>query len=312
MEFHQVRYFLAVYASGRFTAAAKACGVSQPALTAAIKRLESEFEGQLFTRARSGATLTALGELVLPRMQRIAREHDAVDEISRNFRTLKSAPLKLGVLSTIGPARIAPLLNKLHTRAPGIDVDMSLRRLDPLLAALGAGDIDVAIGTQTGSLPEWAVVRPLYEERYVVLLPPEHPLLERAEVELSELDRVPYIDRLSCELRNALESACTAGSVHLLSVFRANEESWVESLVESGIGYAFLPEHSVRGTGARTRPLIEPELRRTVCSIRSSERAPSPAAELLWSLLPKAVVASPHAAVGCDAVRGTNPDDVHE
>lgn len=108
-----MRYFLAVAEGGSFTRAAKACGVSQPALTAAIKRLEGEFEGELFTRGRGGAKLTPLGEMMLPRMQRIAREQQAVDEVARNFRS--SSPLPSASVSWQRSVR--PALRRSFTRS---------------------------------------------------------------------------------------------------------------------------------------------------------------------------------------------------
>ena len=69
MEFHQVRYFLALCTTLNFTRAAEACNVTQPALTRAIQRLEEEFGGPLFQRERSLTQLTELGRLMRPLME---------------------------------------------------------------------------------------------------------------------------------------------------------------------------------------------------------------------------------------------------
>jgi hypothetical protein len=61
MEMHQVQYFLALCEERNFTRAAKRCGVSQPSLTNAIKRLEAELGGSLFHRDRVNTQLTDLG-----------------------------------------------------------------------------------------------------------------------------------------------------------------------------------------------------------------------------------------------------------
>ena len=66
MELHQVRYFLALCEEGNFTRAAKRCGVSQPSLSNAIKRLEQELGGQLFHRSPARCKLTELGRAVQP------------------------------------------------------------------------------------------------------------------------------------------------------------------------------------------------------------------------------------------------------
>jgi hypothetical protein len=73
MEMHQIRYFLALRGARNFTRAAKSCGVTQPSLTNAIKRLEDELGGSLFRRDQSGAELSPLGKAVLPYLEQIGR-----------------------------------------------------------------------------------------------------------------------------------------------------------------------------------------------------------------------------------------------
>lgn len=68
---HQIRYFLALRDERNFTRAAKRCGVTQPSLTNAIKRLEDEFGGSLFRRGQGGAELSPLGKAVLPYLDQI-------------------------------------------------------------------------------------------------------------------------------------------------------------------------------------------------------------------------------------------------
>jgi DNA-binding transcriptional LysR family regulator len=75
MEMNEIRYFLALCDEKHFTRAAARCGVSQPSLTTAIKKLEQELGGPLFDRKR-GAELTELGLTVQPFLQRIAWNAD--------------------------------------------------------------------------------------------------------------------------------------------------------------------------------------------------------------------------------------------
>jgi len=73
MEMHQVRYFLAICKELNFTRAAKRCGVAQPSLTRAIKRLEDELGGRLFHRDQKSTRLSMLGKLVQPQFAQIDR-----------------------------------------------------------------------------------------------------------------------------------------------------------------------------------------------------------------------------------------------
>ena len=73
MEMQHIRYFLALCEERNFTRAAARCGVAQPSLTRAIKRLEQELGGALFRRSRKTTELTGLGRAVRPQIAEIAR-----------------------------------------------------------------------------------------------------------------------------------------------------------------------------------------------------------------------------------------------
>ena len=71
MELHQVRYFLALCEEKNFTRAARRCGVSQPSLSDAIRRLEQELGGQLFYRNRVNCRLSELGQALRPHLEKL-------------------------------------------------------------------------------------------------------------------------------------------------------------------------------------------------------------------------------------------------
>jgi hypothetical protein len=71
METNQVRYFLALCEEQSFTRAAKHCGVSQPSVSNAIKRLEEELGGDLFHRTKNGTKLSPLGVAIRPYLDQI-------------------------------------------------------------------------------------------------------------------------------------------------------------------------------------------------------------------------------------------------
>ncbi|EYF02816.1 LysR family transcriptional regulator [Chondromyces apiculatus] len=285
MEMHQVRYFLAVCATQSFTRAAERCHVSQPALTAALKKLEQELGGSLFYRERSGAKLTTLGQVVYPRFQRLSQESEGIVAMAESHQRLHQVPLRLGVLSTLGPARLAPYLAAFRARAPGVELELYVERSQALLGKLGEGELDVVITNLRDEAPPWCVPKWLYEERYLVVLPPGHALSSRQAVRLADLSGEPYVDRLACELREEVQKLCATRQVDLYATYRTEREEWVQSLVQAGIGFAFLPEHSVRGGETVNRPLVEPEVGRTISLVRASERPLGPAAKLFWEAL---------------------------
>ena len=91
MEMQHIRYFLALCDEQNFTRAARRCGVAQPSLTRAIKRLEKELGGLLFERSRKTTEMTALGRAVQPHFADIARAAAAATRDASRQLTARSA-----------------------------------------------------------------------------------------------------------------------------------------------------------------------------------------------------------------------------
>ena len=279
MEMHQVRYFLAVCETGNFTRAAEHCHVSQPALTTAIKKLEEELEGTLFHRERGRVIETGLGRLLRPRLEQLWREADAALADADSYHRLHKVPLKLGVMVTIGPVQLSGLLANFQADNPEVEVEVHEGMLDDLTARLDTGELDLAVFNSPGNLDSKLHADALYRERYIVLFPPGHRFEAMEEIGLADLSGERYLDRLSCEMRDLVMATCTERKVELYAAFRSEREDWIQGMVMAGMGFAFMPEHSVTIDGIPSRPLVDPVVTRTVSLISVLGRRSSPAAE---------------------------------
>lgn len=285
MELHQIRYFLAVHETRNFTRAAERCHISQPALTNAIKKLERELDGPLFHRDRSGAKLTTLGEMVLPRFRRLHQESESIRTIADNHRLLRNVPLRIGVLCTIGPIWLTRYLETFRRAAPAVELEIQVLPHESLVRRLEEAALEVIVSNVGTMTHDWAVVKEIYQERYMVALPPDHPLAAQDAVALAELAGEPYIDRLACELRDTVIRTCAERGVDLYASYRTENEAWIECLVRAGVGLALMPEFSLLSADTVRRSLIDPAVSRTISLIRSADHPTSPAAKLLWNTL---------------------------
>lgn len=277
MEMHQVRYFLAAAKALSFTRAAEVCHVSQPALTTAIKKLEAQLGSPLFHREGRQVALTEFGRRMQPHLSQILEQEKAAEAVAKDFRLLNQVPIRLGVMSTIGPMRLAPLLAAFEQQSPGIETAVRDGAPEALAAQLNADELDLAILNPLDGLGENYRAEPLYRERYVVLLPPQHPLHERNALALRDLSGQPYVDRLSCEMREMVMGVCADMGVKLYARFRSEREDWVQAMVRGGIGFAFMPEYSVTHPDSVQRPLVDPAVDRTISLITVPGRKHSPA-----------------------------------
>ena len=125
MEMYQVRYALEAARLLNFTKAAVACNVSQPALTKAIKVLEAEMGTPLFYREGKRMLLSDFGRSLLPHLHQILQEAAATRTLADNFRLLHKVPIRIGVMSTVGPVRLARFLARFQRSYPGVEVAVS-------------------------------------------------------------------------------------------------------------------------------------------------------------------------------------------
>src|SRR5271156_349953 len=124
METHQLRYFLAVTQTGRFTSAAKQCNVSQPSLSLQIAKLEQELGGPLFDRNRKGVKLTARGETFLPRVKSILSEMESAQEDAKALSGLSLGKVSLGCMPTTGAHLLPPVLTAFRKAFPKIQIQL--------------------------------------------------------------------------------------------------------------------------------------------------------------------------------------------
>jgi DNA-binding transcriptional LysR family regulator len=277
MEMHQVRYFLAAAKALSFTRAAELCHVSQPALTTAIKKLEAQLGSPLFHREGRHIALTEFGRRMQPHLGQIVEQAAAAEIVAKDFRLLNQVPVRVGIMSTIGPMRIAGLMAAIEKQAPGLETAVRDGAPEALAAQLDADELDMAILNPLDGLGENYRAEPLYSERYVVLLPPDHPFHERNALALRDLSGQPYVDRLACEMREMVMGVCDDMGVKLYARFRSEREDWVQAMVMASIGFAFMPEYSVTHPDSVRRPLVDPEVKRTISLITVRGRKYAPA-----------------------------------
>lgn len=281
MEMNQVRYFLALCEHRNFTHAASASNVSQPSLTAAIKKLEVEMGGALFVRDRAGCRLTALGKLMKPRLERIQREtQDAKADAMRHVR-LDRVPISIGVGETIGHNKISKAVERFRERLPQAEIELIVAPLGPLLAGLRDGDHDIVVTAEQVNSDLYRI-DPLYQEEYRVVVATGHPLCDLQAVTLETLANTSMLDRPNCEMRDTLHAACSELGHALYAAYRSNRVDWLLELARKGSGAVILPSTAIPDDPAlETRPIEGLEIRREVVALRFRHQASRPEANQL-------------------------------
>ncbi|MEU7326764.1 LysR family transcriptional regulator [Streptomyces griseoviridis] len=190
MLLRQLEYLVALARERHFARAAAACHVSQPSLSAAVRRLEHELRVPIVRRGNRYEGLTPEGEVVLAWAHRILAERDSLRQELSGLRDGLTGTLRLGVVPTALPAATlltTPFCDR-HPRA-GVSVE-SLSSADITLQ-LTEFALDVAMTYLDDDTPRKARRFPLYEERYVLLTPVDGPLAHAARARWSEAAALP-------------------------------------------------------------------------------------------------------------------------
>ncbi|MGH6859647.1 MAG: LysR family transcriptional regulator [Phyllobacterium sp.] len=264
MELNQIKYFLNLADTLNFTEAAVRSGVSQPALTRAIQRLEQELGGTLVYRDGKDSRLTALGRDIRSEFVAIADREQRVRAISLNRVRGRRETLTLGIVNTIAPALITGFVTHALRQMPMLELVLQPITRDEGRERLLNGQIDGCFCTDpTAGNTKIATIE-MFSERLLLAMAQEHNLANQVSVSLADLSEQPYLDRLQCEFRSRVQSHLHARAIIMIPRLRSEREDLIQQAVAEGTGVCILPERSVIVEGLTLRPVDTLDLSRTV------------------------------------------------
>lgn len=277
MEMQQVRYFVALADTLNFTRAAEKCNVSQPALTRAIQQLEHELGGPLFHRERGNTHLSELGRMMLPYLAGVDEQCKAAKEQAKAVKKLEKATLTIGTMCTIGPQLVSDLMIRFQAAHPDVEVRVIDSGAPQMIEMLEKGELEVAVVGVPEELPETLHQLPIFQERFVIVLPPNHRLCASNPIRAAQLDQEPYVSRSNCEVFEPVRDELVSRGVNLRQVFSSPRDDWVQGMIKAGLGLGFFPEFCVTDPDLVVRPLVEPSFNRTIYLATVRGRPHSPA-----------------------------------
>src|ERR1700678_169387 len=194
MELQQLRYFCAIADTGSFTRAAQHTHVSQPSLSQQIRKLEDELGARLLDRLGRTVQLTELGRSFLPRARAVLRDLEAARSDVVEKKASISGPIAVGVIPTIAPYFLPPVLAAFTRKYPEARVTVVEEITPLLLERLRAGTTDVAIaGLPVQARSHDFQAFPLRVEKLFAVLPKKHSLAKRRTVSLEELQDDTFV-----------------------------------------------------------------------------------------------------------------------
>jgi LysR family transcriptional regulator, hydrogen peroxide-inducible genes activator len=280
MDFNQVRYFLALANTLNFTKAAEQCYVTQPALTQAIKRLETELGGELLRRDGRDTELTELGKSLRTHFEQIDRTRHMVRTTAKAVMEGEIAELNIGIMCTIGPHIIAGLLDTFLMNHPKVSIILHdvIPASIPELILSGALD-GAFFARHHAPHPQLRHVE-LFQEDMVITFHSGHAFSKNKTVPLFEIANERYVERLHCEFREEFQNFYIEKGLDLNVVFRCEREDWIQSIVREGMGVSLIPRYSLLRSDLEHRRVSNPPLSRTVEFVTANHDTPKPVLNL--------------------------------
>lgn len=192
MTLTELKYVIAVAHERHFGRAAEQCNVSQPSLSVAVKKLEEELGVKIFERRSSDVTVTPIGSIIVEQAHRVIEEAQRIKECAEQGKDPLSSPLHVGVIYTVAPYLLPPLVHQLRQSVPTMPLILTENYTTNLLESLRTGQIDCAILALPVDQPG-LMMHPLYDEEFIAAVPADHVLAKQATLTRQDLKSEPML-----------------------------------------------------------------------------------------------------------------------
>ena len=218
-----LRYFTSAFEAGTFSQAARANGVSQPTVSAAIQKLEETLGGPLFQRSKSGLTPTTLARKLYSDAEQSVTH---LSTLEARLRDLPQQTVRVHCAPDVLVHGIAADLSRVRRKSATLTFSFTET----------AEDSDIAYLSEA-CIPGNHTFIPLAEEPFCVAVARFHPLASQSGLDLADLQDYPLIHRPYCPNADHMQLVPSLAS----PVAQAMNDTQLLELVAAGLGIAFVP-----------------------------------------------------------------------
>ncbi|MGF0310591.1 LysR family transcriptional regulator [Rhodococcus sp. IEGM1428] len=241
MELRQLEYFVAVAEEANFTRAAARVHISQSGVSAQIRSLERELGAELIDRSGGTATLTTAGKAALTQARATLAAAGSVKQSVDDVTGLLRGSLSIGMVTACTVPQLFDALARFHAAHPGVELALREDNSDRLVAAVRAGDMDLALVGVAARSPDGLESMVVIDERIVAAVPAEHPLATQKEATLAEVCEYPVVALPSgTGIRAVFDRDCYGVGLTPSITLQASAPDAVADLAARGLGVGIL------------------------------------------------------------------------
>lgn len=245
MNLRDLEYIVAVAKTQHFGKASQLCNVSQPTLSAQVKKLEDYLGVKIFERDNKNVMLTEYGRSIVAKAQEIVDAAERLKDTARNMQAPEQGQLKLGAFPTLAPFIFPLAVPALRQSFPKMQIFLTEEKTENLITQLKDGRLDTALLALPAEedVFEYEI---LFEEPFYLALPPSHPLTEMEAVPLQMLanEDLLLLEDGHCLSGQTME-VCSWVGAQKFNTFRATSIETLRQMVAAGLGVTLVPELAV-------------------------------------------------------------------
>ena len=290
MELRQLAYFDAVVRHGGFTRATEQLHVAQPAVSAQVRRLESELGTRLLQRTTRRVALTHEGELFHGRVRQILDQVDGARADLAELKTLVRGRVTIGATQVLGTVKLPAAMARFARRHPGVELALRTGLIAQLLDLLDRGEVDLIVGPIHHSLLDRYDRQILTHDGVVLISARGHRLPTDEPVQLSTVRDEPFVCLpAGSGLHTILVQAATAAGFVPRVAFETYSPASIRELVAAGLGLALVATSAMQAAGPAVHiHKLQPEPTHPPIGLISLRTRPlAPAAQTFAAALPR-------------------------
>ncbi|MBV8037377.1 LysR family transcriptional regulator [Roseateles sp.] len=284
----QLRVLLAVAEHEGFGRAGDSIGLSQPAVSQAVRGLEAELGLKLLDRTTREVVLTAAGQALVGPLRRLLGELDGMLDEARDSGAAARGIVRVASAPTISGGLMPQVLAAARQRFPDIQVRLGDQTQQLAIEAVRSGEVDFAVLVGMDATEPELEQQPLFDERFILVCPAAHELADRQLLTLPDMAGRPLVLLdYSSGSRPLIDRAFARAGVVPQVALDVGHPATAFRMVQAGLGVSVLPALSLPlpdAVALRAVPL-EAALSRQVVLARRRQRSLAPAAQRLWDLI---------------------------
>ncbi|MGD1915645.1 MAG: LysR family transcriptional regulator [Phycisphaerales bacterium] len=296
MELTPLRYLRAIADAGTMTVAAQRLGLSQPTLSAAVRKMEEELGVDLFSRTGRGLTPTEACLVLLEHSDQAVRSVDAGVRAVRALAGLEAGTVRIGAGATVVTYLLPGVVERFRRAHPDLRVSVREAGSIQVAEALLTGDLDLGVVTLPVNVPGGSELMTVAraQDELRLICPDGHTLAGGSDFAWSELAGEPVVGfEAGSSVRNVIDQAAMPHGVSLEVVVELRSIEGIARMVQAGVGVGFVSRSALEdtsqpfGSGLACR---DGRLVRALALVRRRDRSLSPAAAEFESALTQAMV----------------------